>query len=137
MLWRPLRGEQRTPDNANTPEKRRFWEWSVTCVFGCVAFSGAFLAPRLTLLRKRLRQPPLQVDPKRADFRQKFCLNPKYHTSRTNKPDKPINLRKGRTWAIAVRRGSYESLFLLNSGRFSLEKIGKIRFLKFGPRKTV
>ena len=30
--------------------------------------------------------------------------------------------RKGRTWAIAVRRGSYKSLFLLNSGRFSLEK---------------
>ena len=30
--------------------------------------------------------------------------------------------RKGRTWAIAVRRGSRESLFLLNSGRFSLEK---------------
>ena len=29
--------------------------------------------------------------------------------------------RKGRTWAIAVRRGSCESLFLLNSGRFSLE----------------
>ena len=31
-------------------------------------------------------------------------------------------VRKGRTWAIAVRRGSYKSLFLLNSGRFSLEK---------------
>ena len=33
-----------------------------------------------------------------------------------------LTLRKGRTWAIAVRRGSYKSLFLLNSGRFSLEK---------------
>ena len=31
-------------------------------------------------------------------------------------------IRKGRTWAIAVRRGSYKSLFLLNSGVFSLEK---------------
>ena len=31
-------------------------------------------------------------------------------------------LKKGRTWAIAVRRGSYKSLFLPNSGRFSLEK---------------
>ena len=28
---------------------------------------------------------------------------------------------KGRAWAKAVRRGSYESLFLLNSGRLSLE----------------
>ena len=27
-------------------------------------------------------------------------------------------IRRGRTWAIAVRRGSYKSLFLLNSGRF-------------------
>ena len=35
------------------------------------------------------------------------------------------NFRKGRTWAIAVRRGSYKSLFLLNSGRFCLEKSGK------------
>ena len=26
--------------------------------------------------------------------------------------------REGRTWAIAVRRGSYQSLFLLNSGHF-------------------
>ena len=32
------------------------------------------------------------------------------------------DIRKGRTWAIAVRRGSYKSLFLPNSGRFSLEK---------------
>ena len=31
-------------------------------------------------------------------------------------------IRKGRTWAIAVRRGSYKSLFSLNSGRFPLEK---------------
>ena len=31
-------------------------------------------------------------------------------------------IRKGRTWAIAVRRGSYASLFLLNSGCFSPEK---------------
>ena len=30
-------------------------------------------------------------------------------------------IRKGRTWAIAVRRGSYKSLFLLNSGGFPLE----------------
>ena len=30
-------------------------------------------------------------------------------------------IRKGRTWAIAVRRGSCESLFLPNSGRFSPE----------------
>ena len=34
-------------------------------------------------------------------------------------------IRKGRTWAIAVRRGSYKSLFLLNSGRFFPRKIGK------------
>ena len=35
-----------------------------------------------------------------------------------------IYIRKGRTWAIAVRRGSYESLFLLISGCFPWE-IGK------------
>ena len=34
-------------------------------------------------------------------------------------------IRKERTWAIACRRGSYKSLFLLNSGRFSPEKKGK------------
>ena len=33
---------------------------------------------------------------------------------------RPLNVREGRTWAIAVRRGSYESLFLPNSGRISL-----------------
>ena len=27
-------------------------------------------------------------------------------------------IRKGRTWAVAVRRASYKSLFLPNSGRF-------------------
>ena len=32
------------------------------------------------------------------------------------------SIRKGSTWAIAVRRGSYKSLFLLNSGRFCREK---------------
>ena len=31
-------------------------------------------------------------------------------------------LRKGRTWAIAFRRGLCTPLFLLNSGRFSIEK---------------
>ena len=29
--------------------------------------------------------------------------------------------KKGRTWAMAVRRGSCKSLFLLNSSPFSLE----------------
>ena len=29
-----------------------------------------------------------------------------------------VFLRTGRTWAMAVRTGSYESLFLLNLGRF-------------------
>ena len=33
-------------------------------------------------------------------------------------------LERFRTWAMAVKRGSYKSLFLLNSGRFSLEKYG-------------
>ena len=32
-------------------------------------------------------------------------------------------LRKGRAWAIAVRRGSYRSLFLPNSDRLSLRKL--------------
>ena len=44
--------------------------------------------------------------------------------------------RKGRTWAIAVRRGSYKSLFLLNSGHFPLNKSGN-SVLNFGSRKTV
>ena len=34
-------------------------------------------------------------------------------------------LERERTWAIAARRGSYYSLFLLNSGRFSPRKIGR------------
>ena len=34
-------------------------------------------------------------------------------------------VRKRRTWAIAVRRRSCKSLFLLNSGRFSPRNIGK------------
>ena len=32
------------------------------------------------------------------------------------------SIRNGRTWAVAVRGGSYESLFLLNSGRFAQER---------------
>ena len=44
--------------------------------------------------------------------------------------------RKGRIWAIAVRRGSYKSLFLLSLGRFSLEAKGN-SVLNFGSRKTV
>ena len=31
---------------------------------------------------------------------------------------KGAHLRKGRTWAIAVRMGSYKSLVLLDSGHF-------------------
>ena len=33
-----------------------------------------------------------------------------------------LTLGQGRTCAIGVRRGSYKSLFLLNSGRFSLDE---------------
>ena len=40
------------------------------------------------------------------------------------RPAMVIIIRKGRTWAIVVRRGSYKSLFLLNSGRLSPEKQG-------------
>ena len=36
-----------------------------------------------------------------------------------------FSVRKGRTWAIAARRGLYKSLFLLNSGRFLPRKRGK------------
>ena len=45
-----------------------------------------------------------------------------------------FSFRKRRTWAIAVRRDSYESLFLLNSGRFSLENEGN-SVLNFGSLK--
>ena len=36
--------------------------------------------------------------------------------------NKQCKIRKGRTWAIAVRRGSYKSLFFLSSDYFALEK---------------
>ena len=39
-------------------------------------------------------------------------------------PVQKMKIRKGKTWAIAVRRGSYESLSLLNSGCFSRERWG-------------
>ena len=42
-----------------------------------------------------------------------------------------VQVGKGRIWAIAVRRGSYKSLCLLN-----LEKQGN-SVLNFGSRKTV
>ena len=45
-------------------------------------------------------------------------------------------IREGRTWAIAVKRGSYKSLFLLNSRDFSLEKKGN-SVLNFGLLKTL
>ena len=44
--------------------------------------------------------------------------------------------RSERNWAIAVRGGSYKSLFLLNSGCFPLENLGN-SVLNFGSRKTV
>ena len=34
----------------------------------------------------------------------------------------PVNVREGGTWVIAIRRGSYKSLFLPNSGLFPLER---------------
>ena len=42
----------------------------------------------------------------------------------------------GRTWAIAVRRGSYKSLFLLNSGHCLLEKKGN-SVLSFGSLRNL
>ena len=36
-----LEGNKEHPKTQHT-QKRRFWKRSVTCVFGCVAFSGAF-----------------------------------------------------------------------------------------------
>ena len=47
-----------------------------------------------------------------------------------------IDLERERTGAIAVRRGSYKSLFLLNSVRFSLENKGN-SVLKFGSLKNL
>ena len=41
-----------------------------------------------------------------------------------------------KNWAIAVRRGSYKSLFLLNLAHFSLEKKGD-SVLNFGSLKTL
>ena len=41
------------------------------------------------------------------------------------------SIREGRTWDIAARRGSYKSLFLLNSGLLSLENKGN-SVLSFG-----
>ena len=47
-----------------------------------------------------------------------------------------FSAREGRSWAIAVRRGSKTSLFLLNSGRFALENYGN-SVVNFGSHKTV
>ena len=47
-----------------------------------------------------------------------------------------IRAAKLETWDIAVRRGSYTSLFLLNSGRFSAEKKGN-SVLNFGSLKNL
>ena len=48
-----------------------------------------------------------------------------------------VIFRKGRAWAIAARRGSKKKKkILLNSGRFSLEKLGN-SVLNFCSRKTV
>ena len=44
-------------------------------------------------------------------------------------------VRKVRTWAIAVRRGSFQFLFLLNSGRFPKKNRGN-SILNFGSRKN-
>ena len=49
-------------------------------------------------------------------------------------PEVPI--RKGRTWAIAVRRGSCKSVFLLNSGHYFPKKVGN-PVLNFGSHKMV
>ena len=48
-----------------------------------------------------------------------------------------ISVRKGRTWAIAVWRGSYKSLFLPNSGCVFFFSAGKWRdsVLNFGSSK--
>ena len=39
-----LEGNKEHPKTQHT-RKRRFWEQSITCVFGCVAFSGALCSP--------------------------------------------------------------------------------------------
>ena len=39
-----LEGKKEHPKTQHT-RKRRFWERSITCVFGCVAFSGALCSP--------------------------------------------------------------------------------------------
>ena len=49
--------------------------------------------------------------------------------------DLALTIRDGRTWAIAARGGSYKSLFLLNSGRLSLENKGN-SVLTSGSLKT-
>ena len=43
----------------------------------------------------------------------------------------------GRTWAIAVRRGSYKSLLLLDSGLFSLKKKIRNSVMNFGSLNTL
>ena len=48
-------------------------------------------------------------------------------------------VREGRTWAIAVRRGSYESLILPNSGLFPLEnkEKSKSELVRAKPSKSL
>ena len=35
-----IRGEQKAPENTAHPKTQKIGEWAVSCVFGCVAFSG-------------------------------------------------------------------------------------------------
>ena len=56
-----LEGNKEHPKTQHT-RKRRFWERSITCVFGCVAFSGAFCSP----LTPSLKLPFAALQPRRA-----------------------------------------------------------------------
>ena len=62
-FWRPLRAETKSTPKTQHTRKRRFWKRSVTCVFGCVAFSGAFW--RLPNLNSDFLPRPAPPPPKR------------------------------------------------------------------------
>ena len=64
-----LEGNKEHPKTQHT-RKRRFWEQSITCVFGCVAFSGALWRlpipsgrPRFGSVRLRFRDGTVQAVP--------------------------------------------------------------------------
>ena len=71
-----------------------------------------------------VRKLPALLKPHHHMLKRKYMGGQILHNPPPPQPWKYPSIRGGRTWTIAGRRGSYESLVLLNSGHVSLEKKG-------------